>query len=393
MPTRASKSGSELFIVDNSDTDWKVLRYLHDWCQISEAIDIASGYFEIGALVGLKDEWQKVDRIRILMGDEVSRRTRAAFAEGLARVRQRLDGSLETEKLTNDFLVGVPAIVEAIRGGKIACRVYRKAKFHAKAYITHARLEVVGSSALVGSSNFTLPGLTENIELNVQITGRPVGVLKEWYEEHWSQAEDVTPEVLRVLERHTRDFSPFEVYAKALHELHHRQEMSDQEWLHNESRVYPILYQYQKDGFHQLLRLANTYSGAFLCDGVGLGKTFIGLMVLEYLIEKKHKRIALFVPKTAREPVWDRALKTYLPHLASGVYSSLAVFNHTDIQRSGPIRDQLRDVKDKADVVLIDEAHHFRNPGYSGTGRGIQSTRERGKMAGKWCQSYLDDVE
>src|SRR5271166_5945911 len=110
MPNRTSKTGSELFIVDNSDVDWKVLRYLHDWCQISRAIDIATGYFEIGSLLGLKDEWQKVDQIRILMGDEVSRRTKMAFAQGLATVRNRLDASLEAEKLKNDFLVGVEAI-------------------------------------------------------------------------------------------------------------------------------------------------------------------------------------------------------------------------------------------------------------------------------------------
>jgi len=71
MPKRTSVTGSELFIVDNSDTDWKVLRYLHDWCQIARGIDIATGYFEIGGLLALKDEWQKVDKIRILMGDEV----------------------------------------------------------------------------------------------------------------------------------------------------------------------------------------------------------------------------------------------------------------------------------------------------------------------------------
>src|SRR5262245_32096009 len=136
MPSRQSKSGSELFIVDNSDEDWKVLRYLHDWCQISRAIDIATGYFEIGALLGLQDEWRKVDQIRVLMGDEVTRRTKAAFTEGLARVTGRLDDSLEVEKQKNDFLAGVPAIVEGIRSGKIACRVYRPAKFHAKAYIT-----------------------------------------------------------------------------------------------------------------------------------------------------------------------------------------------------------------------------------------------------------------
>jgi hypothetical protein len=158
MPRRSSLTGSELFIVDNSHEDWKVLRYLHDWCQLSKSIDIATGYFEIGSLLALQDEWQKVDHIRILMGDEVSRRTKNAFTAGLEQVRQRLDLSLETEKEKNGFLTDVPAIVEAIRSGKITCRVYRRDKFHAKAYITHARLEVVGSSALVGVSQFHLSG-------------------------------------------------------------------------------------------------------------------------------------------------------------------------------------------------------------------------------------------
>src|SRR2546428_14075094 len=117
MPKRTSVTGSELFIVDNSDEDWKVLRYLHDWCQISKAIDCATGYFEIGSLLALKDEWQKVDRIRILMGDEVSHRTRDALVEGLKKVTTRLDCSLEAEKRKNEFLAGVHAIVKAIRSG------------------------------------------------------------------------------------------------------------------------------------------------------------------------------------------------------------------------------------------------------------------------------------
>lgn len=38
MPNRTSQTGSELFIVDNSDEDWKVRRYLHDWCGLSRII-------------------------------------------------------------------------------------------------------------------------------------------------------------------------------------------------------------------------------------------------------------------------------------------------------------------------------------------------------------------
>lgn len=59
MPVRESRTGSELFIVDNSDTDWKVQRYLRDWCQLSKSIDIATGNFEIGGLLALEDEWQR----------------------------------------------------------------------------------------------------------------------------------------------------------------------------------------------------------------------------------------------------------------------------------------------------------------------------------------------
>ena len=69
------------------------------------------------------------------MGDEVSRRTRRAFEKAYEAVQCRLDDSIETEKEKNDFLIGVNAIVEALRTGRIECRIYRKGKFHAKAYI------------------------------------------------------------------------------------------------------------------------------------------------------------------------------------------------------------------------------------------------------------------
>ncbi len=48
-----TKTGNDLFIVDNSDEEWKVLNYLAEWCEISSRFDIATGYFEIGALLAL----------------------------------------------------------------------------------------------------------------------------------------------------------------------------------------------------------------------------------------------------------------------------------------------------------------------------------------------------
>src|SRR5439155_7503284 len=180
-----------------------------------------------------------------------------------------------------------------------------------------------------------------------------------------ARAEDVTPEILRVIERQIREYSPFDVYARALHELFRRYEMTDKEWLENKSRVYPILDQYQKDGFHELVDIAQKYRGAFLCDGVGLGKTFVGLMLIEYLVQRQRKKVALIVPKSARKSVWERVLREWLPHLF-GDFSNLVVLNHTDLLRGGDFPDRIRKVKEMADVIVIDEAHHFRNPGIKG---------------------------
>lgn len=356
----AIKTGNDLFIVDNSDEDWKVLSYLAEWAEISHKFDIATGYFEIGALLALDGKWQKLEHIRILMGDEVTKRTHRALAEGLSRVGQLLDDSIEREKQKNDFLTGVDQIVQAIASGKIQCRVYVKKKFHAKAYITHSKLAVVGSSALVGSSNFTYPGLTGNVELNVQLR-REVEELQQWFDTHWEEAEDASAEVLKVIERQIRNYLPFEVYAKSLQAYFNNYEETAGDWERNQSRMYPILDQYQRDGYGALLKIGNKYGGAFLCDGVGLGKTFVGLMLIERLVKFERKKVLLVVPKSGREPVWESSLRRYLPELF-GDFSNLVLVNHTDLQRGGDWIEKLQRLKEQADVIVVDEAHHFRNP-------------------------------
>jgi len=359
------RKAADLFIVDNSESEWKVREYLREWTGISTRFDIATGSFEIGGLLDLDGHWQRLDKIRILMGDQVTARTRKAFLRAIVdRAATTLDDSLERVKETNDFLDGVPAIVDALRTGKIECRAYTKDRFHAKAYITHSKLTIVGSSALVGSSNFTAPGLSENVELNVQLR-REVELLQEWFERHWGEAEDISPEILNVIERHSRAYMPFEVYARALQEYFRNREISVGEWERMQSKLYRILDHYQKEGYQALVKVAGQYGGAFLCDGVGLGKTFVGLMLIERLIMHERKRVMLLVPKSGRKPVWEAAIRKYLPHLL-GDFSNLVVFNHTDLTRGGDYQDRLDRMRELADVIIIDEAHHFRNPGVRG---------------------------
>ena len=361
-----------LFIVDNSVSGWTGAEYLSQWCDISTSFDIATGFLEIGALLELDQQWQKLGKIRILMGDQVVHRTKKAFRDAITqRAKARLDASLEAEKGDNPFLVGTDAIVDALASRKIECRVYDEDKFHAKAYITHAKIDVVGAQALVGSSNFTRPGLTQNIELNIQIqSSREVAQLQEWYDHHWDEAVDVTPEMLEVVERHTKAYTPFDVYSKALHQLFAGHELSGGEWDETKSKMFPQLDRYQKEAYWALMKIARQHGGAFLCDGVGLGKTFVGLMLIERLVLHEGKRVLLFAPKAAKEGVWDPHLRQWLPHIGgiggSADFSNLAVFSHTDLNRAGDFPARFERLAELADAVVIDEAHHFRNPGRAG---------------------------
>lgn len=374
--------GNELFIVDNSIDGWTGLRYLYDWAGIAKRFDIATGYFEIGALLELDGQWQQLEKIRVLMGDETTHRTRAELLKAVKlRAEARLDDSIEADKESNPFLSGVDAIANALRTGQIECRVYSKDKFHAKAYITHAKLDVVGAQALVGSSNFTRPGLTDNVELNIQVqSGREVAQLQQWFDAHWAEASDISGDVLKVVEKHTHPYTPFDVYAKALQEFFHGHEITAGEWEESQSRMFGRLDQYQKEAYWALMKIARQHGGAFLCDGVGLGKTFVGLMLIERLILHEGKRVVLFAPKGAKEGVWEPHLQDWLPHIG-GVgggsdFSNLAVFSHTDLSRKAPFPERFKRVSELADAVIIDEAHHFRNAGRQGDpAKGIPKSR------------------
>ena len=345
----------EQFIVDNTAEDWKALQYVREWCDISSAIDIATGHFEIGAFLALDGAWQKVDKIRLLIGGETSRTTADAIAAAL-------DTSIVVERQTGDaFLTGVDAIVDGIRTGKIEIRVYKPKKFHAKAYITHSKLKVVGSAALVGSSNFTRPGLTQNVELNVKFQGPEVADLQEWYETHWDEATPVNPELLAVLEHNVREFTPFEVYAKALHALTANVDPTDKSWEDSDSVIYPILAPYQQEGFHSLIEMSRRWNGGFLTDGVGLGKTFVGLMLTEYYAVRHRKNVLIMATKTGKDAVWDPELRDRLPELF-GQFSNVLVRAHTDLTTQKGA-DEIEHLAKRADVVIIDEAHNFRNHG------------------------------
>src|SRR4051794_41577024 len=103
--------------------------------------------------------------------------------------------------------------------------------------------------------------------------------------------------------------------------------------------MFPRLDRYQKEAYWALTGIARQFGGAFLCDGVGLGKTFVGLMLIERLILHENKRVVLFAPKATKEAVWEALILHYLSHVGSinrGGLLKLAVIGHTRLRRECP---------------------------------------------------------
>lgn len=347
-------------ILDNRSNN-TLLNALKTLLSLSQKMDIATGTFEIGSLLALYPFWQELDEFRIIMGDETTRRTKNELVESL---KLSSNENLEFEKVRDDRLEGLAAVRQSIANQNIAIRVYTRAKFHAKAYLMEANENSPVDFALVGSSNFTRPGLTKNVELNLFTTDQiHIQALREWYDKMWEEAEDVSAELLRVIDPHLREYTPFVVYAKALQEYFAGREKLQDEWEATESVIYPLLSQYQKDGYHRSLQIAEEWGGVLVCDGVGLGKTFIGMMVLERCI-CEGKRVLMIVPKSAEQSVWLSNINRFLAPRYRRFFKELFdLKRHTDFGREGTISEEdLEYYAEFKDVIIIDEAHHFRNP-------------------------------
>jgi len=294
-------------------------------------------------------------------------------------------GNIETYTAENQRLVTINVLAETskvrqsrvikVRGGKHFDRLRSLSRYTKQNdYVFTANSgERVTRDALyyhytqlMELAGFTGPGLSKNIELNVQVqSASEVAQLQSWYEEFWAQGEDISQDLLNVITPHVTAWSPFDIYSQSLRELFRGKDATSSVWEENESLIFSKLDRYQKEAYWSLVKISKRFGGAFLGDGVGLGKTFVGLMLIERMVRDK-KHVVLFAPKVAKEGVWDPKLRELIPDLFGTDFSNLAVFSHTDLQREGDYPDRFKRIAEIAVVVIVDEAHHFRNQGTQG---------------------------
>lgn len=321
----------------------------------TQFFDVLVGYFRTSGFFKLYHAMRDVDKIRVLVGLSADVKTLEVIHLSHKEAKDTYGQSVESEfNQSEDSLEveqGVRTFIEWLRSGKIEMRMYPDTPLHAKVYIMRKDLSKNAEhygSVITGSSNFSLAGLINNLEFNVELKdGRDVRFALEKFEEIWANGIDIREVYIDTIEKNTwlrNDITPYELYLKTLYEYFMEEINADKEMLLDDLLPDGFMQlQYQLDAVVEAEKKLEAYGGVFISDVVGLGKTYICAM----LAKKVKKGKKLFICPPVLIEYWEGVLRDF--DVAARVESL------------GKLDRLIEDGIDDYKYVFIDEAHRFRN--------------------------------
>lgn len=186
-----------------------------------------------------------------------------------------------------------------------------------------------------------------------------------------SKLQDVTDEVIDSITAAYNENSPDFIYFVTLYNIFNEflEDISEDE-LPNEatgfkdSKIWSMLYNFQKDAALAIINKLEKYNGCILADSVGLGKTFTALAVIKYY-ESKNKSVLVLCPKKLANN-WNTYKDNYINNPIASDRLGYDVLYHTDLNRTHGKSNGLdldRINWGNYGLVVIDESHNFRNGG------------------------------
>jgi len=174
--------------------------------------------------------------------------------------------------------------------------------------------------------------------------------------------------IINLLNQGVKDFAGESIYKYSIREIFHYSTISERadEKLEKvgfkDSKVWNMLYNFQKDAVIGAIEKIETYGGCIIADSVGLGKTFEALAVMKYY-QLRNDRILVLAPKKLRDN-WTVYQLNDKRNILAQDRLNYDVLNHTDLSRdrgmSGDIDLEMINWGNY-DLIVIDESHNFRN--------------------------------
>lgn len=184
-----------------------------------------------------------------------------------------------------------------------------------------------------------------------------------------SKMQDVTEEIIENISSAYNENAPEFIYFMTLYHVFSEflddiseDELPNEATGFKESKIWSMLYDFQRDAVLAIINKLEKYNGCILADSVGLGKTFTALAVVKYY-ENRNRSVLVLCPKKLAEN-WNTYKDNYVNNPIASDRLNYDVLFHTDLSRShgtsnGLDLDRLN--WGNYDLVVIDESHNFRN--------------------------------
>lgn len=334
------------------------------------------GYFRSSGYFALQPYLQNIKEIKILVGINVDQMFAEAQRKGLLyfgdenKTKEEFlkwfIQDIKEAKYSEQVEKGVLQFVNDLMEGKIEVRAHNSKAIHAKFYLFLPEHHTAHSDGwvIMGSSNLTEAGLgikkSPNYELNIALKDYDdVEFTKKEFIELWEQSTPILPADIQQFKQKThigQTFTPYELYIKFLIEYFGKNIDYDPDTVGDLPKTYKKL-SYQIDAVNQGFQMLIEHNGFFLADVVGLGKTVVAAMIA--------KRFLI-----ANGSLNTKILVVYPPALEKNWKNTFRLFGidrHTKFITNGRLEkivngDDLNYwAKEDYDLVLVDEAHRYRN--------------------------------
>ena len=341
-------------------------------------ISIAASCFSIYAFQELKKELQGIDELRFIFTsptfttEKAKKEKREFYIPRLNRERSLYGTEFEI-KLRNELTQ--KAIAKE-------CAEWIRQKVTFKSNVTNEHM--MGFINLDDKNYMPINGFTtvdlgcergNNAYNMVQKTEAPFSTAYiELFESIWNdntKLQEVTDEIIENITAAYNENSPDFIYFVTLYNIFNEflEDVSEDNLPNEatgfkESKIWSMLYNFQKDAVLAIISKLEQYNGCILADSVGLGKTFTALAVIKYY-ENRNKSVLVLCPKKLTNN-WNTYKDNYVNNPIAADRLRYDVLYHTDLNRThgtsnGLDLDRLN--WSNYDLVVIDESHNFRNGG------------------------------
>ena len=320
---------------------------------------MVAGYSSLDELVGLLSTWEWTDRdgvARLLVGTEPFETARHAFQSSRHSFSREVSDYWHRRGFSVRLSAKVISVIEAVQAGRVEVR------FMPGRRAVHAKLYVGDDAATIGSSNFTRSGLQHQLEANARFTRSAEATryrgVRHVAENYWQVAEDWTEEFVALLEGLLRVVTWREALARACADI------LDGSWadeLLDRSGV-GDLWPSQVVGIAQAMWIVDQVGSVLVADATGSGKTKMGAHLVRavrdrlWLTGRARRDLTVLVCPPAVEPTWQREA------VACGLTINTISHGKLSTHHGGADRLERTSLR-RAQLLAVDEAHNFLNPG------------------------------